>query len=201
MNRNKAEDGPELRSLVAPVERRAAGEGTVTVAGYAAVFGEWADIYGWFEETVARGAFTNTLRTADVRAYFDHDRGRGLGRSTAGTLRLTEDAKGLFVEIDLPDTTDGRDVATLIERGDVSGMSFGFSVLRQEWDETVDPPRRTILEVELREVSIVSEPAYDGTSIAMRSLEAVRKEKRQHPAHRRIEARRAEMENRFRGIR
>lgn len=201
MNRNKIEDGPELRSLVAPVERRADGGGTVTVAGYAAVFGEWADIYGWFEETVARGAFTNTLRTADVRAYFDHDRGRVLGRSTAGTLRLTEDAKGLFVEIDLPDTTDGRDVATLIERGDVSGMSFGFSVLRQEWDETVDPPRRTILEVELREVSIVSEPAYDGTSIAMRSLEAVRKEKRQHPAHRRIEARRAEMENRFRGIR
>ncbi len=201
MNRNKTEDGPELRSLVAPVERRADGDGKVTVAGYAAVFGEWADIYGWFEETVARGAFTNTLRTADVRAYFDHARGRVLGRSTAGTLRLNEDAKGLAVEIDLPDTTDGRDVATLIERGDVSGMSFGFSVLRQEWDETVDPPRRTILEVELREVSIVSEPAYEGTTIAMRSLEAARKEKRQHPAHRRIEARRAEMENRFRGIR
>jgi hypothetical protein len=201
MSQKKPEDGPELRSLVAPVERRADEAGKVTVTGYAAVFGEWADIYGWFEETVARGAFTSTLRSADVRAYFDHDRGRVLGRSTAGTLRLAEDAKGLFVEIDLPDTTDGRDVATLIERGDVSGMSFGFSVLRQEWDETVDPPRRTILEVELREVSIVSEPAYEGTSIAMRSLEAARDERRQHPAHRRIEARRAEMEQKIRGIR
>ncbi|KFL24938.1 peptidase U35 [Devosia sp. 17-2-E-8] len=191
----------EQRSLVLPVERRADGD-KVTVAGYAAVFGEVANIGGWFEETLARGAFTETLKTADVRAYFDHDRGRVLGRSSAGTLRLKEDAKGLHVDIDLPDTSDGRDVATLVERGDISGMSFGFSVLRQEWDETVDPPRRTILEVELREVSIVSEPAYDGTSIARRSLEAARQERaQQHPAHRRIEARRAQMEQRIRGIR
>ncbi|AKR57130.1 peptidase U35 [Devosia sp. H5989] len=191
----------EQRSLVLPVERRADGD-KVTVAGYAAVFGEVANIGGWFEETLARGAFTETLKTADVRAYFDHDRGRVLGRSSAGTLHLKEDAKGLHVEIDLPDTSDGRDVATLVERGDISGMSFGFSVLRQEWDETVDPPRRTILEVELREVSIVSEPAYDGTSIARRSMEAARQERaQQHPAHRRIEARRAQMEQRIRGIR
>lgn len=191
----------EQRSLVLPVERRADGD-KVTVAGYAAVFGEVANIGGWFDETLARGAFTETLKTADVRAYFDHDRGRVLGRSSAGTLRLKEDAKGLHVEIDLPDTSDGRDVATLVERGDISGMSFGFSVLRQEWDETVDPPRRTILEVELREVSIVSEPAYDGTSIARRSLETARQERaQQHPAHRRIEARRALMEQRIRGIR
>lgn len=191
----------EQRSLVLPVERRADGD-KVTVAGYAAVFGEVANIGGWFDETLARGAFTETLKTADVRAYFDHDRGRVLGRSSAGTLRLKEDAKGLHVEIDLPDTSDGRDVATLVERGDISGMSFGFSVLRQEWDETVDPPRRTILEVELREVSIVSEPAYDGTSIARRSLETARQERaQQHPAHRRIEARRAQMEQRIRGIR
>lgn len=193
-------DGQELRSLAAKVERRADGDGKVTVTGYAAVFGEWAQIWDWFEETIARGAFTNSLRTADVRAYFDHDRGRVLGRSSAGTLRLEEDARGLRVEIDLPDTTDGRDVATLIERGDVTGLSFGFSVLRQEWDETVTPARRTILEVELREVSIVSEPAYDGTSIALRSFEAARQERRGHPAHQRIEARRAAMEQRIRRI-
>jgi HK97 family phage prohead protease len=197
----KKPDGPELRSLVAKVERRAAEDGKVSVAGYAAVFGELADIGGWFSETLARGAFTETLKTADVRAYFDHDRGRVLGRSTAGTLRLAEDAKGLHVEIDLPDTTDGRDVATLIERGDVTGMSFGFRVLREEWDETEKTPKRTILEVALHEVSIVSEPAYDGATIALRSLEQARKERREHPAHRRIEARRAEMEQRIRRIR
>lgn len=173
----------ETRSLVLPVERREDDDGKVTVVGYAATFGETADIGGYFREIIARGAFTNTLRVADVRAYFDHDRGRVLGRTTSGTLRLAEDDKGLHVEIDLPDTSDGRDVRTLIERGDVSGMSFGFRVVRQEWDETVDPPTRTILEVELREVSIVSEPAYDGTSIALRSLDEARKEhQRQHNA-------------------
>lgn len=196
-------DGAEKRSLVLPVEHRADADGKVTVAGYAAVFGEAADIGGYFREVIARGAFTNTLRTADVRAYFDHDRGRVLGRTSSGTLRLAEDQKGLAVEIDLPDTSDGRDVKALIERGDISGMSFGFSVLKQEWDETVDPPTRTILEVELREVSIVSEPAYDGTSIALRSLDEARKERRQQnfvAASHRIAERKAKSEQRFRGI-
>lgn len=193
-------EGAEKRSLVLPVEHRADADGKVTVAGYAAVFGEVADIGGYFQEVIARGAFTNSLRTADVRAYFDHDRGRVLGRTSSGTLRLREDQKGLAVEIDLPDTTDGRDVKALIERGDVSGMSFGFFVLRQEWDETIDPPKRTILEVELREVSIVSEPAYDGTTIALRSLDEARKEaRRQHNAAA-FARRKAEAEARFRNI-
>lgn len=173
-------EGAEKRSLVRPVEHRADANGKMTVTGYAAVFGEVADIGGWFHEVVARGAFTDTLRTADVRAYFDHDSGRVLGRLSAGTLRLAEDDKGLRVEIDLPDTTDGRDVKTLVERGDISGMSFRFEAIRQEWDETVDPPKRTLLEVRLGEVSIVSEPAYDGTSVALRSLDEARKERRQH---------------------
>jgi len=193
-------DGAEKRSLVLPVDHRSDGDGKVTVAGYAAVFGDTADIGGYFREVIARGAFTNTLRTGDVRAYFDHDRGRVLGRTSSGTLRLREDERGLAVEIDLPDTSDGRDVKTLIERGDISGMSFGFSVLKQEWDETVDPPTRTIMEVELREVSIVSEPAYDGTSIALRSLDEARKEhRRQHNAAA-FARRKAEAEARFRNI-
>lgn len=168
----------EKRSLTRPVEARATGANT-TAVGYAAVFGEVADIGGYFREVLARGAFTKTLQTADVRAYFNHDRGRVLGRSTAGSLRLVEDQKGLAVEIDLPDTADGRDVKTLIDRGDIDGMSFSFRAVREEWDETTTPPTRTIYEVELREVSIVSEPAYDGTSIAMRSLDTARTERRQ----------------------
>jgi HK97 family phage prohead protease len=193
-------EGAEKRSLVRPVEYRADANGKMTVTGYAAVFGEVADIGGWFNEVVARGAFTTTLRTADVRAYFDHDTGRVLGRLSAGTLRCEEDDKGLRVEIDLPDTTDGRDVKTLVERGDVSGMSFRFETVRQEWDETVDPPKRTLLEVRLGEVSIVSEPAYDGTSVALRSLDAVRKEtRRQHNASA-FARRKAESEAKFRKI-
>lgn len=169
----------ERRSVTLPVEHRATAAGGNTVIGYAAVFGETTDIGGFFREVIARGAFTKTLKTADVRAYYGHERARLLGRTSANTLRLNEDAKGLAVEIDLPDTSDGRDVKTLIERGDITGMSFGFIVTRQEWDETGDIPTRTIFEVELREVSIVSEPAYDGTSLALRSLDDARKEKRQ----------------------
>lgn len=186
----------EKRSIILPVEVRAADGKPVTVGGYAAVFDQAVDIAGYFTEVIARGAFTETLKTADVRAYFDHDSGRILGRSSAGTLRLTEDDKGLKVEIDLPDTSDGRDVATLIERGDVSGMSFGFMVTKQEWDETVDPPKRTVMAVDLREVSIVSEPAYDGTSIALRSMAEARKA---HNAAGFLR-RKAEAEARFRGI-
>lgn len=191
----------ETRSLVMPVEHRQSGD-TVTVAGYAAVFNSEADFGGYFREVIAPGAFAATLKTADVRAYFDHDRGRVLGRKSAGTLRLHEDERGLAVEIDLPDTTDGRDVQTLIKRGDVSGMSFGFIVRKQQWDETVEPPLRTLQQIELREVSIVSEPAYDDTSIALRSLEHLRDERQSRSGGlmTRYIARRAAFEQKLRGI-
>lgn len=166
----------ERRALVRPLNVREQDEHR-TVAGYAAVFGAAADIAGQFREILAPGAFRDTIG-GDVRALIDHDSGRVIGRTTAGTLRLAEDDVGLAVEIDLPDTQDGRDLATLIARGDISGMSFGFVVTRQEWDETGDMPTRTILAVDLREVSAVAFPAYDDTSIALRSLESARREKR-----------------------
>jgi HK97 family phage prohead protease len=173
----------ETRSLTQPVEQRAEGQ---TIAGYAAVFGSTADIGDSFREVIKAGAFSKTLQTSDVRAYFDHDRGRVLGRVSAGSLRLKEDEKGLAVEIDLPDTSDGRDVRALLERGDLDGMSFGFVVRHDEWDETSDPPTRTIHEIELREVSVVSEPAYGDTSIALRSREERRKAKNFNAAANRL---------------
>ncbi|SCW80619.1 hypothetical protein SAMN02927924_03033 [Sphingobium faniae] len=168
----------ERRALVRPLDVRSAGDGP-TITGYAAVFGSTADIGGQFREIIAPGAFQGTIG-GDVRALIDHDSGRVIGRTTAGTLRLAEDDTGLAVEIVLPDTQDGRDLATLIERGDISGMSFGFIVTRQQWDETGDIPTRTIQAVDLREVSIVAFPAYDDTSIALRSLESARRDRRQH---------------------
>lgn len=195
---------PELegRIPVSSIDVRVAQTGPATIAGYAAVFGEAADIGGYFREVIARGAFTNTLKTSDVRAYFGHDRNRILGRVSAGTLRVHEDEKGLFVEIDLPDTTDGRDAKVSIERGDIAGMSFGFSAVRQSWDESSEPATRTLEEVVLYEVSITADPAYTGTSIALRSLEEARREKQPvHPAHKRIAERRALTEQVARGIR
>src|SRR5690606_19161246 len=131
----------EIRSLVRPIEVRADGDEQGSVAaGYAATFNSRTEIGDWFTEVIAPGAFAESLKTADVRALFDHDSAKVLGRSSAGTLRVSEDDIGLAVEIDLPDTSTGRDVRELLKRGDITGMSFGFRVQKQEWDDTIDPP-------------------------------------------------------------
>jgi HK97 family phage prohead protease len=189
----------ETRTLTRPVEVRAAGDSGRTIAGYAAVFGSTADIGDSFREIIAPGAFSGALG-GDVVALIGHDRNRVLGRTTAGTLRLREDDTGLAVEIDLPDTTDGRNLAVLIERGDVSGMSFGFVVTKQRWDETGPVPTRTIEAVDLREVTVTAFPAYDDTSIALRSLDDARKEHRKHHNQSGYSLRKARTEMTLRGL-
>lgn len=159
----------EKRTSLEGVEVRAADDKR-TLAGYAAVFNSDTDIGGWWTERIAPGAFTETI-AGDVRALVDHDSGRVIGRTKSGTLRLSEDSKGLRIEVDVPNTSDGNDLWTLVERGDISGMSFGFMVTKQEWDETGDVPVRTIQKVELFEVSAVAFPAYDDTTIGKRALE------------------------------
>lgn len=192
MERRALTRKPELREKVAK--------------GYAALFNSETDIGGYFREVIAPGAFTATLKDSDVRALIDHDSGRVIGRSSAGTLRLSEDDTGLAVEIDLPDTTDGRDLAVLMERGDISGMSFGFRVTKEEWDETVEPPQRTIMAAELFEVSAVAFPAYEDTTIALRSLEVAKEEARKRAEHNRqraearIAERKAASEQKFRRL-
>jgi hypothetical protein len=167
----------ERRAITSPPEIRASDAGKVA-RGYAALFNNRTDIGGFFTEEIAPGAFAETIKTSDVRALIGHDVGRVIGRLSSGTLRLKEDATGLAVEIDLPDTSDGRDLAVLLERGDISGMSFGFRVAPggDKWDESGDIPARTIHKLELKEVSAVAFPAYDDTSIALRSLDEARKE-------------------------
>ena len=189
----------ETRTLSRRLECRAGDAGKM-IGGYAAVFNSQTDIGGYFKEVIAPGAFRDALK-GDVRALIDHNSGRVIGRTTAGTLRLAEDASGLAVEIDLPDTTDAQDLAKLIERGDISGMSFGFEVTKQTWDETGDVPVRTIEAVNLFEVSVVAFPAYPDTTIAMRSLDEARKAKPVHPGHKRVSERQARTEQVARGIR
>jgi HK97 family phage prohead protease len=191
----------ERRALTAPLEVRAESR---TIAGYAAVFNSETDIGGMFREQIAPGAFKASL-SGDVRALFDHDTAHVLGRTKAGTLRLSEDERGLAVEIDLPDTQTGRDLRESMNRGDIDGMSFGFRVTKQEWDESGETPLRTIREVELFEVSVVTFPAYADTEVALRSLndergERERKEQNAARAKARIAARKAEQEQKFRGI-
>lgn len=161
----------ERRTLVQPVEFRSAGDRQIVAAGYAAVFGKRSHNLGGFVEDIHPTAFNKTVREADVAALFNHDPNRLLGRSSAGTLRLEVDEVGLAYQIDLPDTSDGRDVAVLLERGDLSGSSFGFRVIADEWGLTEDEfPLRTLRQVALRDVGPVAFPAYPDTEAALRSL-------------------------------
>ena len=165
----------ERRRLGDGVEARAAegGQGR-TIVGYAAVFNSTTDI-GFFRERIAPGAFAAAIARDDVRALVNHENSRVLGRNTSGTLRLFEDERGLRYEIDAPDTQEARDLLVLMDRGDISQSSFAFVATSETWDETGDKPLRTVNEVRLYDVSVVTYPAYDDTEAsaapARRSLE------------------------------
>jgi HK97 family phage prohead protease len=157
---------------VRDVEARQAEDGTMTLRGYAAVFNE-ASVPLPFIETIAPGAFRKTLsETPDVRLLINHE-GLPLARTKNGTLTLTEDDRGLYMDAIIADTTEGRDLYKLVERGDVDQMSFAFRVIRQKYNE--DRSQRTLTEVSLADgdVSVVTYPAYPTTSVEAR--EALRK--------------------------
>lgn len=142
------------------------------LAGYAAVFDSPADL-GPFVEVVRSGAFTRSLRTPGaILALFDHERRSVLGRVSAGTLRLQEDQRGLAFELDLPDTSVGRDLAVLVQRGDVAGCSFGFVVPvdGDAWSTRGDKLTRELHNVDLHEITVTPTPAYTDTEVAMRSM-------------------------------
>ena len=151
-------------------ELRFAEDDQRTLEGYASVFNVATDL-GRFSETIERGAFSRAISEEhDVRALVDHDSGRVLGRTKNGTLELREDKRGLFSRIHLPDTQEARDLATLIKRGDLDGMSFGFTVERDRWEKQEDRQMRFIEDVNLFEVSVVAFPAYEDTEVALRAM-------------------------------
>ena len=160
-------DAAKFERRALPVEVRARGR---RLEGYAASFGIEARIGERFSETIRAGAFAASLRSGrDMLALVDHDPGRVLGRTRSGTLRLSQDARGLAFDLDIPDTQAGRDVLALAERGDLGGMSFGFNATDEHW--TGD--KRELRAVELHEVSIVlAWPAYEGTVITARSRQS-----------------------------
>lgn len=154
----------ELRSVA---EMRVAGGGR-RLEGYAAIFGSMANI-GSYQERISPGAFRGAL-AGDILALLDHDEGKVLGRTRSGTLRLSEDSRGLAFSLDVPDTQAGRDVIALAERDDLGGMSFGFLV--PEGGEQWEGRTRTLQAVDLKEISVVSAwPAYPNTEIALRALQ------------------------------
>lgn len=163
----------ETRERRVAAELRAEGS---RIEGYAALFGVRSHDLGGFVETIRRTAFARTLAdpSLDVFALFDHDRRAVLGRSRAGTLRLAEDSRGLHFELDVANTTTGRDVLESVGRGDVTGASFGFRARKDEWSKTADGrPLRTLIDVDLFDVTVTPTPAYPDASVARRSLDAL----------------------------
>lgn len=156
------------------IEKRE-GKGPM-LRGHAAVFNQLSDDLGGFREQIKPGAFAEAIRGDDVRALFNHDANFILGRNVSKTLRLAEDERGLSIEIDMPDSQTIRDlVAGPVERGDVTQMSFAFSVRPGGQDWTRDDKAgyvRTLMNVRLYDVSPVVFPAYPQTDVAVRELRA-----------------------------
>ena len=163
------------------VERRAFLECRVDaidsrrLRGYAIVFNARSQNLGGFQEVIAPEAIDRTFKEGiDVRALVDHESSKVIGRLRAGTLQMEKDATGLRVTIE-PDLeiSYARDIARAVARGDVSGMSFAFRTVEDDWDyENEAMPLRTVLDMRVSEVSIVTFPAYTQTDIqvAQRSM-------------------------------
>lgn len=194
----------EIRKSTADVERRAIGEvlevrasenGKKKIGGYALKWGKRYNM-GWFTEEIHRDALKGA-DLGDVRALLNHDPNFVLGRTTAGTLRLTEDETGLRYEIDLPDTQAARDLAVSIERGDISQSSWGFTLrvdedsTGDEWKRDGGKDHRTIKSVrQVFDVSPVTFPANPDTEVAKRSYDAIQAEE---DAQRKAEADKQEL--------
>ena len=157
-------DQTNIERRVVP-EYRAIGR---VLEGHAAVFDMEAQIAD-FREVIRPGAFARTLaERRDVVGLADHDKTRLLARTRTGSLTLKEDDAGLAFRLSVPETQAGRDVLELAQRGDLGGMSFGFTV--SEGGERWEGRRRELRAVDLHEISVVSAwPAYEGTTVAARS--------------------------------
>lgn len=144
-----------------------------TIRGYAAVYNSDSEWMGGFYEQIEAGAFDSVLDN-DVRAYFNHDENLLLGRVSSGTLRIGTDKRGLFYEVDLPNTTYANDLVELMKRGDVNQSSFAFLIEKDRWEQRGGTTYRIIEKVSrLLDVSPVAQPAYpDATSeLKTRDLE------------------------------
>lgn len=143
------------------------------IEGYASVFDSWSEELGGefpFRERVVKGAFEESIQRDDIRALFNHDPNYVLGRNTSNTLSLEEDEKGLRVRITPPQTQWAKDLLVSIKRGDITQMSFGFTVILDRWSYEDNIDIRELLKVKLYDVSPVTFPAYSQTECGIRTI-------------------------------
>lgn len=182
-------------STTAPtIETRA--DGGKKIVGYAAVFyragdeGTEYNLWGNYYERVAPTAFNAALdRQDDARALFNHDANQVLGRVGAGTLKLSVDDNGLRYEITPPETQQAKDIMALVERGDIPGSSFAFSVDGEKWEKDDKGKReiRTLTSVRLYDVGPVTYPAYGATTAGMRAIDGIDEARLSYQRHQELE--------------
>lgn len=184
----------QMRSIPSKFETREDND-DFYIEGYFSVFNSNYDLWPGASESVAPGAFANTLGN-DVRALIDHETRLVLGRSKAGTLELREDSHGLWGKIRInPNDTDAMNLYNRVKRGDVDQCSFGFNIVKEDTEIREDGAVHwTIREVELFEVSVVTFPAYEETAVSARKMEY------QEIERRKTEAWKAKMNERLKGV-
>ena len=145
-------------------------DGKLIIEGYFAVFNSNYEIYPGWSESIAPGAFTNTL-AGDIRALINHDTTLVLGRTKAHTLELREDAHGLWGKIIInPNDVDAMNLYERVKRGDVDQCSIGFNIVSEDIEIREDGSTHwTIKETKLYEVTCCTFPAYEETNISARS--------------------------------
>lgn len=183
-----------MRTVASDFKTREDGE-ELRIEGYFAVFNSIYNIWDGASESVAPGAFSETLG-GDIRALIDHETMYVLGRNQAGTLELREDSHGLWGSILInPNDQDAMNLYSRVQRGDVNQCSFGFDILEEETEFLEDGSIHwTIKKVKLYEVSVCTFPAYAETSVQARKDEYTELMKR------RADAWRAEMRDRLKGV-
>ena len=166
----------QVRSIPSNFETREDSE-ELRIEGYFAVFNSNYEIFPGWTESIAPGAFADTL-SGDIRALIDHETRLVLGRTSAHTLELREDEHGLWGSISInPKDVDAMNLYERVKRGDVNQCSFGFSIEDEEYEHKEDGSEHwTIKKVKLYEVSCCTFPAYQETNISARKqdLETIR---------------------------
>jgi len=173
----------ETRSITTPAKVEFKADGTVgAIYGYPIVYNKDSEDMG-FIERIAPGAAKKALKRSDIRGLKNHDPSLIFGRQGVN-LKFTEDENGLKYEATPINTRNFREVAEEVGLGLLTGQSFGFTILADEWkDLDTDKPKRTITEIgQIYDVGPVTYPAYQDTSVALRSMEQAKAKAEDKPA-------------------
>lgn len=155
------------------VECRSDDKG-LTLSGYAVRFNEPSGLlWGEFIEYIERGAFDGVAMD-NVFLLYNHNSDHVLGNTRSSTLSLNVTERGLSFTASLPNTQKAKEVHELVQRGDINGMSFGFTVASDTWNMESEPVKRHINKIgDLLEISIVPFPAYESTEVDARTKEHI----------------------------